>query len=141
MSVFTEAVAHHLRGVHFFSSGAMKGCPDCGLDDRICTTCQGEGVVEGFNANEFVRCGSCGGDPVSEPSQGTIDMANEPHLSWSRCDGCGSHLGGDRHPAHGIIADTTEEAQKPDRTITHFDVCTDCVMFHANGDEPEDWKG
>lgn len=56
---------------------------------------------------------------------------DEGHFSWEECDSCGSRLGGNRHYAHALPYDTDE--------IVHIEICTDCLMFHANGDEPEDW--
>jgi hypothetical protein len=56
---------------------------------------------------------------------------DEGGFSWHRCESCGSSLGGDRYAAHGF--NENEE-------IVHLDVCVDCVMYHANGDEPEDWR-
>ena len=55
---------------------------------------------------------------------------DEPYFSWSPCDCCSSRLGGDRYAAHGI---------DEDGDIVHLDVCVDCLMYLANGDEPEDW--
>ena len=69
--------------------------------------------------------GECGGDDVCY-------CADEPSFSWSRCESCGSTFGGDRFNAHGIITETDN--------LIHFRMCVDCVMFHANGDEPEDWR-
>ncbi len=59
------------------------------------------------------------------------EAPNEPHFSWRPCECCGSHLGGDREPAHGI---------DENGDIVHFSVCVDCVLYLANGDEPEDWS-
>ena len=67
-----------------------------------------------------------------------FDDDNERHFyeeggfSSSQCDSCGSTLAGDRFTAHGIAAD---------KEIYHLDICVDCLMFHANGDEPEQWEG
>jgi hypothetical protein len=63
---------------------------------------------------------------------------DEGHFSWSSCDICGSPLGGDRYAAHGIIAESMADAQGEESTVTHFDVCANCVVFAANGDLPED---
>lgn len=101
---FEQAVERNLRGVHFFSVGAMCGCDECGLSE--------------------------------DATQHEQDCANEGGFSWSSCDSCGSHLGGNRYPAHGIIAETMEAARGAE--ATHFDVCVDCLMYHANGDLPED---
>jgi hypothetical protein len=113
MSAFTDSIERELEGVHFFSVGACPGCPTC------------------FEHAE----------DADNPSEEEYDLASESHFSWSRCDSCGSTLGGDRHPAHGIIADSEEQARQDDHTIEHFEVCSDCLFFHANGDEPEEWEG
>jgi len=70
------------------SPGARPGCTECGLED-------------------------CNPDDIER-----IQLAEEPGFSWSPCDLCGSSLGGDRHPAHGVIGDE----------IFHLDICTDCLM-------------
>ena len=57
-----------------------------------------------------------------------IDIANEPSFSWSPCEGCNSHLGGDRLPAHGYIDDE----------LVHFNICVDCLYYFAFGDIPEE---
>jgi len=134
---FLENIEAALKGVHFFSVGARPGCNQCGLDDLTeeCPVCMGFGTME----NEAV-CWKCLGDCYLErgPTNDEIDCAGESHFSWSPCDSCGSSLGGDRHPAHGVIADTIEEARQKDRAIEHFNICTDCLMFHANGDLPDE---
>ena len=62
-------------------------------------------------------------------SNGEID--SDPSFSWSACECCGSSLGGDREVAHAIL----------DGEIIHMDgFCVDCVMYLANGDEPEEWR-
>ena len=52
----------------------------------------------------------------------------EGRFSWSGCESCRSSLGGDRYPAHGYIHGE----------LCHFEVCTDCLMYHANGDITDD---
>lgn len=45
-----------------------------------------------------------GESPVTTPAVtlGRMDGAEtEPSFSWQPCEGCGSRLGGDRHPATG----------------------------------------
>ena len=61
------------------------------------------------------------------------EQAYEPSFSNRTCDSCGTYLAGDRHPAHGFL----EGAPVVGGEIVHLDICTDCVMFHANGDLPE----
>ena len=61
------------------------------------------------------------------------ELAGEPSFSSQPCGSCGTYLAGDRHPAHGFL----EGAPVVGGEIIHLDICTDCVMFHANGDLPE----
>ena len=84
-----------------------------------------------FSVGGCPGCSECGLEDDAE------DTHVEASFSWSRCESCGSTLGGDRHPAHGVVATTEDEAR--DGAIEHFEVCVDCLLFHANGDEPEDW--
>ena len=49
-----------------------------------------------------------------------MDIASEPHFSWSHCESCGSTLGGNRYAAHGI---------EKDGSLNHFEVCEDCLYF------------
>ena len=56
----------------------------------------------------------------------------EPHFSWQKCDSCGTYLGGDRHAAAGIL--------EVGNAVIPLEICTDCLVFHANGDEPESWR-
>jgi len=54
-----------------------------------------------------------GESPATTPAVtlGTIDGDDdEPWFSWHRCDGCGSTLGGDRHPATGWLVDEERTA-------------------------------
>lgn len=107
-NTFIARIERRLKGVQFFSVGTCPGCDECSTDEND---------------------------------------SGEDSFSVSCCRSCGSTLGGARHPAHGVIADTPEEAQFGKRAadghfygkpgIEHFMVCTDCVMFHANGDLPE----
>lgn len=60
-------------------------------------------------------------------------MYEEPSFSRSPCDGCGSTFGGDRHPVHGFATWSGKQH------LIHLDVCVDCIMFIANGEEPEEW--
>lgn len=87
------------------------------------------------------------GSAASCPECWEIDMAgyesgDEGGFSWSECDSCGTTLGGDRHTAHGWPADNgrwKRLAEDPP-ALFHLSICTDCLLFHANGDEPESWE-
>jgi hypothetical protein len=62
------------------------------------------------------------------------DGEDEGFFSWSACDSCGSTLGGTRYAAHAV-----KKTGVLDTEIMHIDICVDCLMYHANGDEPEAW--
>lgn len=96
MSNFAERVERELDGLAHVSVGACPTCDDCGLGD-----------VETMD------------DPRYE-------SAGEPHFSWSDCEACGSSLGGDRHPAHGVASPLVGGE------LIHLNICTDCLFFLAN---------
>ena len=84
--------------------------------------CRGLTVAPGTAAEV---CGECESDG---------EEYNEGSFSWSDCDSCGSTLGGDRHPAHGIVQSDGDTL--PKGTIIHMSICVDCLMYHANGETP-----
>ena len=82
------------------------------------------------------RCGDIGKD-----DEEAIQLANEGSFSWSACGSCNSGLGGDRYASHAIHKQAFgPDAQRPG-DVHHIEICVDCLMFHANGDEPENWEG
>ena len=116
MSEFAKSVDHYLEGIDHANAGPCPGCAGCGLED--CDDMEDE----------------------------RYELASEPSFSWSQCDGCGSTFGGDRHYAHGFVlpgdrteADGPRYPNDPGEII-HLDVCTDCLLYLANGDEPETWS-
>ena len=82
--------------------------------------------LEAFNVGACPGCPWCGLEDTADDDWRAIELAQEPEFSWSECHSCGSTLGGDRHPAHAY----------QDDTLVHFSICTDCLLFHANGDMP-----
>lgn len=74
--------------------GACPGCADCGLEDLR-------------DMNDDVE---------------RYEAASEPYFSWTWCDACDSHLGGDRHPAH---------MRDEDGALVHLNVCSDCFNVLA----------
>jgi hypothetical protein len=84
---------------------------------------------EAFSVGSCPGCSECG--LGEDPSDTDRELAEESRFSWRACDSCGSTFGGDRHPAHYL---------DDERAIVHVHVCTDCLFFHANGDEPDDWS-
>ena len=70
-----------------------------------------------------------------EYADGDENHRCESFFSWSQCDSCGSTLGGDRLDATGMWHDKSDKFVTIDMTV-----CIDCVMWHANGEEPETWQ-
>ena len=70
---------------------------------------------------KHVSTGACPGCKVCGMPESSEDYDTfcEPHFSWRPCVCCGSTLGGDREPAHGVT---------PEGTIEHFECCIDCVL-------------
>jgi hypothetical protein len=94
-------------------------------------------AIELYCEGGYVAPGCAG--PKCEFATDEPDPENhqcEPSFSWCQCDSCRSTLGGDRHPAFFI-----PDAWPKDRSLEPFeiDICTDCVMYWANGDEPDEW--
>ena len=71
-------------------------------------------------------CPTCEDVDWTEDDDGT--PIDEGSFHWTACDSCGSTLGGDRHAAHAF--DDKKE-------IYHLEICTDCLMFLENGEEPD----
>ena len=114
MSPYTDAVESGLKGLEAVSTGPCPGCEQC-ADDH------------GYdNLGAFEAAWEAG------------DIEAEGSFSWSPCGICGSHLGGDREPWHAIAGEPGDDLKG--REILHFsDACIDCVVYLANGDEPETW--
>lgn len=128
-SPFLLSVAANLAKVEFFSPGACPGCPDCGLAPKQCRACDGCGTQTDAQNHVEWPCPDCDGTGEVECSEHDRECAEEGGFSWSACESCGSTFGGDRYPAHGFIGGTRY----------HFAICQDCVAYHANGDEPDEW--
>ena len=88
--------------------------------------------IECVSAGACPGCEECELGNVDSMESPEWDQANEGSFSWSQCETCGSRLGGDRFPSHGF---------SEDGEIVHLDVCVDCLIYLANGDEPEEWEG
>jgi hypothetical protein len=82
---------------------------------------------------DIVNVGCAGSE--CEYSDGDEDHQCESSFSWSQCDSCGTSLGGDRHPGFMCWQDEADNWQD-----IAVELCTDCVMYHANGDVPEEVK-
>ena len=75
--------------------------------------------------------------PVDQAAYDAGEVCEEGNFSGSSCDSCNSHMAGDRHAAH-LIRDNRSTGGEFE--CCHASICADCLMFHANGDEPESWE-
>lgn len=90
-------------------------------------------ISTGSYMNDCYECGDDFDPKCKEGGDGESWSYAEPYFSRSQCDGCGSRLGGSREVSHGIVEETGE--------LIHLSLCTDCVVFINNGEEPEEWEG
>lgn len=119
---FQANVERNWRGLAHVSTGACKGCAECGLEPRECPECD-QGIVSIADGVEQ-ECAKCGGAGQIEPNEREIESAGHAEFSWSACDSCGSRLGGSRHAAHGVFESGAMQGK-----LCHLDVCGDCVQF------------
>lgn len=112
MSAYTDSVDHNLKGLQAVSTGVCPGCSEC-ADDA------GFETVEAFTA-----------------AYEAGEVYDEGGFSSRGCGICDSGLGGDLYKWHAIAGEPGDDLKG--RDILHFDdACVDCVMYLANGDEPE----
>ncbi len=96
-----------------------------------------ESVRSGLEGIEAVSSGVCPGCTMcADRHELTLD---ELEVAWSSgevyeeayfgegCDACGTWLAGNLYLSHGLI----------DGEIVELELCTDCVLYIANGDVPE----
>ncbi len=62
----------------------------------------------------------------------------EESFSWVSCGICRTTLGGNRCTWHWIRGG--DENGKGGDIVHEDNMCMDCVLFLANGDEPEGWR-
>jgi len=109
---FVAAIDHLWPAGWTISLGCPETCEYChgGRPEVPCRRC-GHGEWPGevrvlpswstlldYGAREWTDCPDCEGQGFTVDDSTSVDQC-EPGFSWSSCDGCGSHLGGDRHPA------------------------------------------
>ena len=106
---YEQAVADFFEreGIQNLSHGRIT-CSECGAKLHETGACD-------------EKCPSCGTD---------CEMMNEPYFSWRHCECCGSHLGGDRHPASGYCP---PEGGGPGGECFEYEVCTDCIYYATYG--------
>lgn len=110
MSKYTDSIEHNCEGIDNISPGICYTCEQCQSNYNM----EADELMEAMDTQEVIDEGS---------------------FSWSSCDTCGSGLGGNRYIAHGRIRGGINMYG-----IIHLEICTDCLMYFANGDEPENWK-
>jgi hypothetical protein len=141
MSDFTDAVDAGLKGLTAVSTGVCPGCNECreqhgftvaeeddclGVAGFVCEA--DAGAHFGTEAECAIHAQKC-----FQAAWESGKICDEGSFSWSSCGICNSRLGGDRFDWHGLD-DLTG-------TLYHFDdACVDCVLYLANGDEPESWS-
>lgn len=132
MTKFTESVAHYCKGMTVSVGCLGERCEFAKMepDPREVLAC----------ATEVIESRSSGFNIEAELAllHDAIENRDEDHhceasFSQEPCDSCGTTLHGDREEAWGITHSANQEYIK-------LAICVDCVMFHANGDEPDDWE-
>jgi hypothetical protein len=63
-------------------------------------------------------------------------LSDEGGISRAGCDCCGSGLQQNLYAGHCWI--TLDDGKE---VLTHLELCSDCMLFIANGDFPENWEG
>lgn len=125
MNDFIKAVERNLKGIAAFSVGASIECQDCLAASDICCKHKAEHMLKN-----------------------NVNLVEKTEFSTTSCDSCGSHLAGERYAAHGLIASNkifqpwidTENIPPEKTEVIHLEICIDCLLYHANGELPENWK-
>lgn len=101
--------------------------------DRIARNWPDYVIAPGSSAT----CEECTcGQEIDLDDDEALQLFDEASFSWAECDSCSSTLGGDRFNAHAIHVEAFgPNAKRPD-DIHHISICVDCLMLHANGEEP-----
>jgi hypothetical protein len=101
---------------------ACTRCPDT-WTEKI--TGKGTFAEDDFLEDLCPTCGNYGTLTIEDEDEVSDDLG----FSHENCDCCGSPLGGDRHAASLI---------NPGHDALPLSVCSDCLMYIANGDVPDD---
>lgn len=139
---YVDRVTANLKGCEAASTGICPGCDECREADPrfrvrdldFLTEAEDEPQAYGFSYDKGARYAS--EEEAEAASRAAFDEAvrnghayDEPSFSWSPCGICGSRLGGDREAWHYVHAG---------KLYHNGDACTDCVLYLANGDAPEE---
>ena len=139
MPRFVDAIAANWPD-YTIAPGATREdcCVDQGPD---CEHCDGHGYDdENPPHDNCPHCDGTGEAPLETMSDEELQAWDEGSFSWSECDSCGSTFGGDRFKAHAIHNEAFGPNAKQPDNVHHIEICVDCLIFHANGDEPEQWQ-
>ena len=142
MSNYTDAVARGLEGLQAVSTGVCPGCD-------VCRESDGNYAVEEDDTREPDEPAWTEPDvpgtaiyyaTEAEAVQASRErfyldwqegrVYSDPSFSGEPCGICGSHFAGDREPFHYLMRGEIEHSEG---------ACVDCVVYLANGDEPEQW--
>lgn len=121
MSAFTEAFQRGTEGMTTTSTGTCPGCSEC------------------------MEIDGCGDAEEHRRKCSAVDCpSGEPTFSHCPCGICGTRLGGTRHAWHWIDRrqlDAARRSNEPRPQVNHEDdACEDCILYIANGTEPEVWR-
>jgi hypothetical protein len=149
MSAYARSVARGLEGLEAVSTGLCPGCDECRSDfadyrpsEDYASDADDAPLVWTVPALEGEQFASEEAAEVAAREAFDEDVRNgsahaDPFFSWEGCDICGSSLGGDFEPWHGIA-----KGKSVAEGLFHGShACVDCILYLANGDEPENWKG
>lgn len=93
-----------------------------------------DAVARGLTDLRAASVGCCPGCPeCEEHHRYEGELIDEGSFSASRCGICGTSMGGQRFAWHWIDDHRNE-------IVHEDDACTDCVMYLANGEEPDQWE-
>lgn len=149
MSKYTDAVEHNLKGLHAVSIGVCPGCEECREKwQDYSIEHEWDGLnwvfrVPAFDADhrepfffKTIEAAEWYARRLFEDAWSSGEIYDEPSFSSMGCDICGSTLGGDFESWHAIEGTGAYAGE-----LYHGErACWDCIMYLANGDEPEDWR-
>lgn len=148
MSRYTQAVTRGLEGLEAVSTGLCPGCEECRSefrdyrpDEDFASDADDAPLVWRFKARKEETFATEEAAEVAARAAFDEDVRNgdacaDPFFSWEGCDICGSSLGGDFEPWHAVkVGKSVAEG------LFHGShACVDCIIYLANGDEPEAWR-
>ena len=142
MSRFTDSIERNWPDYTIAPGAIRESC--CVDHGPTCEHCDGHGYdYENPPHEDCKHCDGTGEAPLESMTDEDMESWDEGsfvHGVHCPCDSCGSTFGGDRYKAHAIHHEAFgPNAKRPD-DVHHIDICVDCLMFHANGDEPEQWQ-